>query len=59
MSRTKINGRMEMFLFNDVINTFSFTVIWHRTYYVKDQNKWKLMTHSTHFIYSYMASDMC
>ena len=22
MSRTKINGRMEMFLFNDIINTF-------------------------------------
>ena len=24
--------RKEMFLFNDTLNTFYFTVIWHRTY---------------------------
>ena len=49
-----------MFLFNDALNTFYFTVIWHQAYgkgpqkYEKGRKEmFYLTTHSTHFIYGY------
>ena len=38
-----------------------FTVIWHRTYGQRNEGRKKMLyltTHSIHFIYGYMASDM-
>ena len=37
-------------LFNDTLNTFHFTVIWHRTYCKEGKEVFYLMTHSTHCI---------
>ena len=44
-------------LFNDTLNTFLFTVIW-RQKYGRKEDVFYLTTHSTHFIYGYMASDI-
>ena len=37
-------------LFNDTLNTFHFTVIWHLTYCKEGKEVFYLMTHSTHCI---------
>ena len=48
-------GRKEgKVLFNDALNTFLFTVMWHRTYGKGRKEMFYLMTHSTHFIYGYI-----
>ena len=45
-------------LFNDALNIL-FTVIWHQTYGKGPRKEmFYLTTHSTHFIYGYMASDI-
>ena len=48
------DGRKEMFLFNDALNTF-----YLRLYGVPEGRKcFYLTTHSSHFIYGYIASDI-
>ena len=52
-------------LFNDALNTFYSTVIWRQTWLrtilivrKREREMFYLTTHSTHFTYDYMASDM-
>ena len=57
----KEGRKEEFFLFNDALNTF-YLRLYDITHMVKDHSReiemFYLTTHSTHFIYGYMASDM-
>ena len=52
LAKTVVSGRKEgNVLFNDTLNTFYLRL------YGREREMFYLMTHSTHFIYGYMASD--
>ena len=51
-------GRKEMFLFNNTLNTFCLWLYGIRHMVKEGRKCFYLMTHSTHFMYGYMVSDL-